>query len=1039
MELYSEQNRALYAYTLVWNCHPNNANNVATLSSTTNTATTNLVVDLRATLPPHVYETSSLAYRGLAVDGQDQSILVSGESGAGKTETVKILLSHLASISLVGAITTTSTEGTSNTIHSSISTSPIVQRVLDSNPLLEAFGNAKTIRNDNSSRFGKYLQLQFDTEDPNHAAYAGKSIPSCVLAGSKCEVYLLEKSRVVGHEEGERSYHIFYQLLAAPDDEKVTIWSGLEGTDVESFAYLGYTDTDTIEGKTDESRYYATQQALALIGIQGDTYLQLMRTLCVVLQLGNLGFEVHPEEEERTVIGTTDELTDLSTLMGVEEMTIQQSITERTVRARNEQFTVPLKPDQAKDSADALAKEIYAKIFLWIVRNINDATAAEWNYHDSGDRIPSSSTSSFGIIGLLDIFGFESFKVNRFEQLCINYANEKLQQKFTMDIFRSVQAEYEAEGIELGEISYKDNADVLNLVEGRMGLIAVLNEECVRPKGSDVAFVSKVYAVNKDSEAFFLEKAFRNYEFGICHYAGKVKYDATGFVSKNMDTLPSDLLECAKKSSIDIIAQEIQNDAMMNEHKPKSSTTSSTTTMTKRPAARSKLSRASSSSSSFSSSRLIHQTVWTKFRSQLTSLMTLLSATRTRYIRCIKPNTFKKPRVMMYVSTVEQLRCAGVVAAVTMSRSAFPNRLEHGTVLERFQNTLWQGRQQQENATTRSSQNSTITNTTDLPPSARVEFLLEDSLRELETVSKDGRIVKAFVIGNTRAYFRCGALEYLEAARLKGLSLRATDLQRIVRGFVAKSKFQKYRRSVIRISAYIRCFLQRRFYRALQYATIQIQCWIRCQQAHAALLFHRRMHACTIIQSTWRRIVAQSSYQRHRRAVIILQALARGSLQRPRYRERLLEKREETKLENQLKVLQRKLEEAERRRIEAEERAAAKAIEDAKAKAEVVAAAARAAEEVQKQQQQQDQFSQKEVKEIDKTLPRSDTVTTGEISSPVIQSQIVQLTAHQQSLMDESGKMLEYLRKEGKLQFKKCSFSSLLMLFHILHNMYLFF
>jgi myosin V len=1011
---------------------------MTTVSSSSTTTPSRLVADLRATLPPHVYETSSLAYRGLAVDGQDQSILVSGESGAGKTETVKILLSHLASISLVGATTTITTTSTtpaegglslphtfhtsrSKTLTASTSTSPIVQRVLDTNPLLEAFGNAKTVRNDNSSRFGKYLQLQFDTEDPSHAAYAGKSIPSCVLAGSKCEVYLLEKSRVVGHEEGERSYHVFYQLLAAPDDEKITIWSGLQGTDVESFNYLGYTDTHSIEGKTDESRYFATQQALALIGIQGDTYLQLMQTLCVVLQLGNLGFDVHPEEEEQTVIGTKEELADLSALMGVDEITIEQSITKRIVRTTNDQFTVLLKPDQAKDSADALAKEIYAKSFLWIVRKINDATAAEWNYNqdDIGDDINSSSTSSFKSIGLLDIFGFESFQVNRFEQLCINYANEKLQQKFTLDVFRSVQIEYESEGIELGEIYYKDNVDILNLVEGRMGLIAVLNEECVRPKGSDVAFVSKVNAVNKNSDAFFIEKSFRNYEFGIRHYAGKVKYDATGFVTKNMDTLPPDLLECAKKSSIGLIAHEIENDAMMNDHTPAPAKTS--TIATKRPTttARSKLSRLASSSS-FSSSRLIHQTVWTKFRSQLTSLMTLLSATRTRYIRCIKPNSSKEPRIMMFASTVDQLRCAGVVAAVTMSRFAFPNRLEHVTVMERFQSSLWQGQHHENHNTTESKHNSSVAITEDLSPSLKVEMFLEDSLKELETVEKDGRLVKAFVIGKTRAYFRSGALEYLEAARLKGLGLHAIVLQRIIRGFIAKSNFQKSRQAAIRISACIRCFLHRRLFKSLHNATIRIQCWIRCQQAHATLQLHRRMHACTIIQSRWRRIVAQLSYLQHRRAVIVLQALARGSIQRPRFRQRLYEKREETKLENQLKLLQQKLEEAERRRIEAEERAAAKAIEDAKARAEAqaeaAAAIARAVEQEQKQQQN-NQTSRNEEKYPERDLAVDETVSNGENSSSTAAtpSQIVQLTAHQQSLMDESGKMLEYLRKEGKL------------------------
>lgn len=952
MDLYSEQTRLAYANALVWNddIQPKGGSKGGNKGG----------ADPRTTVPPHVYETSSLAYRGLAVDGQNQSILVSGESGAGKTETVKILMSHLASIQTQANLVGLGDAGghADHHHHQSDLVSPIVQRVLDSNPLLEAFGNAKTVRNDNSSRFGKYLQLQFETEDPDHAAYSGKAIPACVLAGSKCEVYLLEKSRVVGHEEDERSYHIFYQLLAADEEEKAAIWTGLEGGDNESFLYVGYTDTDTIEGKTDAERFLLTKRALALIGIKDDKFITLMRAICVVLQLGNQTLEPCPNDEERSIITSTVELKDLSTLMGVEEVTITKALTERTVRARNEEFTVPLKADQAKDSTDALAKEIYAKAFLWIVRNINDATAAEWNY--DGDK-----NSGFGLIGLLDIFGFESFKVNRFEQLCINYANEKLQQKFTQDVFRSVQSEYEFEGIELGEIQYEDNVDVLNLVEGRMGLIAVLNEECVRPKGSDTAFVSKVQAVNKDSDSFYVEKSFRNHEFGIKHYAGKVKYDAMGFVSKNMDTLPLDLLECAKKSSNAIISQELQNDAMMNDHQVATK---------KAPPTRAK------TMPKTMSTRLVHQTVWTKFRSQLSSLMLLLGETRTRYIRCIKPNTRKEPHSMMHLSTVEQLRCAGVVAAVTISRSAFPNRLEHETVLERFK-SLWTVGGHHIEASDESGQCN----------KSEVEQLLSKALRSLQT-EKDGSIVKAFVIGKTRTYFRSGALEHLEAERLKGLGIRATEIQRIARGFLAKSKFQKKRRAAIAVAATIRKFVQRRKYVRARRAAIIIQCSVRCIQASRTLLRLRRNRCSTRIQSTWRSCVARTFFKSNRRAAVVIQAVARGAIQRPRFRMDLKEKREEAKLENQLKILQRKLEEAEQRRMEAEKRATEKS------KEHVV------------QQEKRDETGKESRNEVAAAAPaKTSDVAAASTDSPTMGL----LTTQQQNLMDESGKMLEYLRKEG--------------------------
>ena len=215
-----------------------------------------------------------------------------------------------------------------------------MERVLDSNPLLEAFGNAKTVRNDNSSRFGKFIQLQFDTEDPMMAAYSGKSLPSAILAGSKCETYLLEKSRVVSHEEEERTYHIFYQLLAAPDEQKRKIWSGLGSTNNESFVYVGESDTNTIEGKTDTQRFQLTLDALAIVGVKGDILRDLMRAICIVLQLGNLVFEPDPQNEENAIITSSEELTDLADLLGVDEETVMKSLTERTINTRNEVFKV---------------------------------------------------------------------------------------------------------------------------------------------------------------------------------------------------------------------------------------------------------------------------------------------------------------------------------------------------------------------------------------------------------------------------------------------------------------------------------------------------------------------------------------------------------------------------------------------------------------------------------------------------------------------------------------------------------------------------
>ena len=953
-DLYAESVRSDYAQALVYTQHHDHHEG-----------------DPRAHVEPHVYETSALSYRGLAVEQEHQSILVSGESGAGKTETVKILMSHLASVQARGQTLSLPKNGHDEedivrnlSMEESFASSPIVQRVLDSNPLLEAFGNAKTVRNDNSSRFGKYIQLQFDVEDATMAAYSGKAIPSCVLAGSKCEVYLLEKSRVVGHEEEERAYHIFYQLLAAPEDIKKELWEGLEGTDNESFAYVGWTDTDTIEGKTDAERFQLTVDALALVGVKDEKLTMLMRAICIVLQLGNLVFEPDENDEERADITSKEELEKLATLMGVEQEDIKNSLTLRTVRARNEEYKVPLNAVKARDSCDAFAKEIYAKAFLWLVRTINDATCAEKNYD-------GNKTDNFGIIALLDIFGFESFETNRFEQLCINYANEKLQQKFTQDIFRSVQTEYEYEGIELGEITYDDNMDVLTLVEGRMGLIAVLNEECVRPKGSDTAFVNKIQTMNKDTNCLFIENSFRDYEFGVKHYAGDVVYDANNFVTKNMDTLPSDLMDCAHKCSNQIVSHELDNETTMNSLKPPP--------RHPKKGARPPLKRAGSS--------LISATVWTKFKNQLTVLMANLGETRSRYIRCIKPNKMKKPKIMQHLSTVEQLRCAGVVAAVTISRSAFPNRLEHEVVMSRFK-SLW----------VKGAHHATVVKGEQSESEDKmrddVETLLSNALKCLEA-EKNGVVVRAFVIGKTRAYFRAGALEHLESERLKGLSDWAVEIQRLGRGFTRRSQYVKMRRSAIMAVAKIRAFVARRKYLRLRYSCIVLQCWTRCNMAAVKLDQLRRDHMATMIQTHWRMKVAEAMLKRHIAATVLIQSIIRGAIQRPKYQADLIEKREEAKLENQLKALQRKLEEAEARRIEAERRAAQPVV---------------VYREAEKKEGEEKVETEKEVS----ALSSDDEGPSVTVASEAATSSMapVGLTAQQQTLMDESGKMLEYLRKE---------------------------
>ena len=604
----------------------------------------------------------------------------------------------------------------------------MVRRVVESNPLLEAFGNAKTRRNDNSSRFGKYLQLQFN-----------KNVGSARLIGSKIDVYLLEKNRVVGHAQGERTFHIFYQLLAASDEEKCQFWEGLRGTTYESFSYVGANKTSSIEGVSDGDRFRETLDALALVGVKDEFLTTLMKAITIVLQIGNLRFQSANGDSDTSAVSTPKVLNDLASLAGLLPSDLALALSERTFKTDKETHKVPLNVDAALEARDALAKEAYQKTFLWLVEKINEATSA-----------CDANVNSFGTVGLLDIFGFEVFPHNQFEQLCINYANEKLQQKFNQDIFKNVQIEYKAEGISLDEVKFEDNTDVLDLIEGRTGLLKLLNEECVRPKGNDLDYVHKALRINNASPALLVHKTDR-LSFGIKHYAGTVMYDAEFFTVKNLDTLPTDLQSCIEKCSNVILSA------------PRSEVIAPVKTGFGRRQEQSNITAA---------------TVWTKYRSQLNTLMSNLRQTKSRYIRCIKPNTKKQPLLMEHKTTIEQLRCAGVVAGISIARAAFPNRLPNSVVLARYSN-MWD---------------------VDAYPSKRTEgmtetqrrqcdcdALMESALHAKQFVDKDGKTIKGFVVGKTKTFFRSGALEFLEAGRSTGLDEQATTIQKAARGWLSRN------------------------------------------------------------------------------------------------------------------------------------------------------------------------------------------------------------------------------------------------------------
>jgi myosin-5 len=787
---------------------------------------------IRQALEPHVYATSASAFRGLAQFDRNQSILVSGESGAGKTETVKILMNHIAHIA--------GKQG--NSAH--------VQKVLESNPLLESFGNAKTKRNDNSSRFGKFTQLQFDSLNS--------------LAGSRCVTYLLEKSRVVFQNEGERNYHIFHQILAAPEDVKTKLQ--LKSLQCNDFNYTnkGDTETDTIEGVGDGRRFQQTIDALNLLGVSYVQKQALLRILAGILFLGQLEFSgdletSHIHDQSLGYMETS------CSLLNIRSVDLKELLTKRMIFAGGEQMEVGLSVEKAADGRDALAKDIYARLFLWLVGVVNHSTVARMG-KAYADRT----------ISLLDIFGFETFKTNRFEQMCINYANERLQQKFTEDVFEAVQTEYKEEGLEWESIGYKDNQETIDLLEGRMGLLTILNEECRMPAGNDENFLRKLKTNCSSHPNFPAADKLRHNDFCVLHYAGKVSYTTTGFVERNKDHLPPDLISLMGGSENVILAEtfktmEATGDTLDDFIGVSSKGKKHSATRDRRK------------------SFVNPDSVMTKFRHSLDRLMHEISATDVQYVRCIKPNELKSDMVFDRQMVVSQLRSAGMIEAIRISRAAYPYRLSHGDFLNRF-------------AALRPRVMHKFTRT--LTQGEKCAAVLRDIWPDADKLVLNGKSAglsrKAYEIGRTRVYFSSGILETLEEIRTKLIFNHAVRIQAVYRGYRLHQKYLWMRSCAIKIQTCQRSNRWRRLFRRVCSMVLSLQRLVRVNSAKKKLMKLKKIYHSIILQSVARMIVPRIRFRRKQNAMIKLGAWMKMKVAVKRYKVML----EKAKAD---KVLRRKL------------------------------------------------------------------------------------------------------------------------------------
>eukprot|EP00571_Detonula_confervacea_P013879 CAMPEP_0172301032 /NCGR_PEP_ID=MMETSP1058-20130122/3005_1 /TAXON_ID=83371 /ORGANISM="Detonula confervacea, Strain CCMP 353" /LENGTH=2063 /DNA_ID=CAMNT_0013011021 /DNA_START=194 /DNA_END=6385 /DNA_ORIENTATION=+ len=635
-------------------------------------------------LPPHAYKTADDAYRAMkrglennvlmrgstrkrqpAVASSanhaptNQSILVSGESGAGKTVTTKIVLNYFAMLSKqitaeeaqMRLSSTRSPLGRMNSASSSNSRMNssmtedaheevcIEQQVLQSNPILEAFGNARTLRNDNSSRFGKYIDIRFTS--------TGK------LSGAKIETYLLEKVRLIHPSAGERNYHVFYQFMEAASQRERREF-GLDGLGLGDFKLLNGTGTvGRRDGVVDGEMHDEMLDAMVTIGFNPETISSLLRLITAILHTGNITFTATHQSNEHGMsdacsMDETHSSVTAARLLGVPLDDLAYALTYRAIRAGNEVVHSPLDKIQSEKACEGLMKATYGAVFDFIVSKVNESIS---NQHSSTNTQDNDAANAS--IGVLDIFGFETFEVNNFEQICINYTNEALQQQFNKYVFKLEQDEYEREGILWKFISFPDNQDVLDLIDRKhTGILALLDEQCIVPRSNDHKFTRYLYAKCDGHSRFSATSAQRvDYKFSIEHYAGPVEYSTDTWLEKNKDQLPASTANLLKGAEFELLGQ-IQKFIRSEDRNGRGSVAT--------------------------------KSVGAQFSAQLSQLRARIDTTVPHYIRCLKPNDELVPDSFDPKMIVDQLRCGGVLEAVRVSRAGYPTRYPHDVFKARY-------------------------------------------------------------------------------------------------------------------------------------------------------------------------------------------------------------------------------------------------------------------------------------------------------------------------------------------------------------------
>ncbi|XP_077195746.1 myosin-9 [Paroedura picta] len=659
----------------------------------------------RHEMPPHIYAITDTAYRSMMQDREDQSILCTGESGAGKTENTKKVIQYLAHVA--SSHKTKKDQG------------ELERQLLQANPILEAFGNAKTVKNDNSSRFGKFIRINFDVNG--------------YIVGANIETYLLEKSRAIRQAKEERTFHIFYYLLTGAGEHLKNDLL-LEPYNKYRFLSNGHV---TIPGQQDKDMFQETMEAMRIMGIPDDEQMGLLRVISGVLQLGNISFKKERNTDQASMPDNTA-AQKVSHLLGISVTDFTRGILTPRIKVGRDYVQKAQTKEQADFAIEALAKATYERMFRWLVMRINKA-------------LDKTKRQGASFIGILDIAGFEIFELNSFEQLCINYTNEKLQQLFNHTMFILEQEEYQREGIEWNFIDFGlDLQPCIDLIEkpaGPPGILALLDEECWFPKATDKSFVEKVVQEQGSHPKFQKPKQLKDKaDFCIIHYAGKVDYKADEWLMKNMDPLNDNIATLLHQSS-DKFVSELWKDVDRIVGLDQVAGMSDTAL----PGA-------------FKTRKGMFRTVGQLYKEQLAKLMATLRNTNPNFVRCIIPNHEKKAGKLDPHLVLDQLRCNGVLEGIRICRQGFPNRV----VFQEF-------RQRYEILT---------------PNSIPKGFMdgKQACVLMIKALELDPNLYR---IGQSKVFFRAGVLAHLEEER----DLKITDViigfQACCRGYLARKAFAK--------------------------------------------------------------------------------------------------------------------------------------------------------------------------------------------------------------------------------------------------------